>query len=560
MIQSLQFIGKYILKETKLLMLGVLMTLAISVLTWSGPKVIAYLIDQGLIPKNHAVAVQGVILLALVELCRLLAIFLSQVVYATLGQNVIERVRSNMVEYLLKLPVSYFDRVSSGSMMTRVVNDVNSLTDFFQSGFVSVLGNLATIIAIFVGLWALSFKLGTLLFLAFVPVAIACGIFSGRLRIVYDYTRNQLSNLNAMLADFLFGMRTIRSLGISFTKYRELNSQIRVYAGGQMKMVRTFALFHPALSLGIGILTLILIAMGLPMIHDQTLKVGEWVAALSYIVALQQPLVEISDRWNFFLAGLTSIERIRGVFNEKVEKYGTEKPEKFSEIQFHEVSFQYQSDSVSGNSQAWALKNVNLTIRRGEWLGVYGLSGSGKSTLLQMIYGFYLPTLGVVTWNGNPYPDLDLAAIRSHFGVVEQFPFLFSGTVRDNLTLFGEHSLDVVAIRKQFIAFPLIQSILNQLDLQITERGGNLSMGQKQMIAFLRAYLAGPDLWILDEATAFFDEEAEKEVFQALAELRGQITVIQVAHRPEALVSMDRLIFVNQGQVLPVQSSSRDSK
>ncbi len=289
---------------------------------------------------------------------------------------------------------------------------------------------------------------------------------------------------------------------------------------------------------------MILIGQGIPMVTDQVLMVGQWVAALSYVVLLQQPLVEISDRWNFFLAGLTSIDRIREIMREKPEREKTKQAERFSQLEFQDVSFRYPE------SQSDALKHVNLIIKRGDWIGVFGESGSGKSTLLQMLYGFYDPGFGRLLWNGTDFSDLSFASLRRHFGVVEQFPFLFSGTIRQNITLFEEFSLDERKLGQIFSGYPLIQSLLGMLDFEVSERGGNLSMGQKQMITFLRAFLAQPDIWILDEATAFFDQEAEQEVLRALAHLTSrEITVVQVAHRPEALSQMKRVIQVQGGQV-----------
>ena len=539
--KSILFLWQFLKKEGGLLVLGIVMTGLVSLLTWVGPKIIAYIIDQGLVPHEHRLAMIGVLVLGAAELARLSSLYLSQLVYAVMGQNVIERVRAKMVSHLLNLPVAYYDRVSSGKMMTRVVSDVNSLTDFFQSGFVSVLGNFAGMVAIFVGLMSISLRLGLVLFFSFIPIALACALFSVQLKKVYELTRNQLSHLNAMLADFLYGMRTIRSLGSGYEKFQELSRQIERYAAAQMKMVRTYSLFHPTLSLGIGILLLILINMGLPMVSENVMKVGEWVAALSYVLSLQQPLLEISDRWNFFLAGMTSIERIMEVFAEVPETVGGVHPARFRAIEFNRVCFAYAEEQV--------LNHVNLKIRAGEWLGVYGESGSGKSTLLQMLYGFYHATEGELLWNGTSYRELDLKVMRTHFGVIEQFPFLFAGTIAENISLFGEHQFELEALKKEFQGFSLIESLLNQPNFEINERGSNLSMGQKQMIAFLRAYLANPDIWILDEATAFFDEEAEQEVMLALEKQRNKITVIQVAHRAEALRRMDRLIQISFGQL-----------
>ena len=172
-----------------------------------------------------------------------------------------------MVSHLLRLPISYFDQVTSGSMMTRVVNDVNSLTDFFQSGFVSILGNFVSILAIFVGIFAVNLRLALYLTLAFIPIAVLCVHFSTRLRLAYELSRTRLSELNSKLADFLFGMRTVRALGLGQQKHSELNQNVRAYARSQMKMVGTFALFHPTLSLGIGIMMMIHIYVGLPLVE-----------------------------------------------------------------------------------------------------------------------------------------------------------------------------------------------------------------------------------------------------------------------------------------------------
>lgn len=542
--KSFAFIFRFILLEKRYFILGIVMTIWVSVFTWLGPKIIAYLIDSGIMPANRSVILLSVLFLGLSEALRLLGVFLSQLVYATLGQNVIERVRGKMSNHLLSLPIPYFDGVTSGSMMTRVVNDVNSLTDFFQSGFVSVLGNFASIFAIFCGLFFINFRLGLILFLSFIPISVVCVIFSQRLRIVYEDTRNKLSHLNSKLADLLFGMRTVRALGLGEKKYQELALKVNQYADSQTEMVGTFALFHPLLSFGTGVLLLLLIGLGLPMVSSHQLLVGQWVAALSYVLLLQQPLVEISDRWNFFLAGLTSINRIEEVMLEQAEPGGTKPAPVLHELLFDQVSFRYPG------STSVALSKVSLKIAKGDWLGIYGESGSGKSTLLQMLYGFYLPTDGVICWNADDYRKFNLRSLRRHFGVVEQFPFLFGASIRENITLFGEFEFDPQELQKRFQGYPLIESLLRLLDYEVSERGENLSMGQKQMITFLRAYVAEPSIWVLDEATAFFDEQAEQEVMRALSALRAsQITVLQVAHRPEALSRMSRIIQVAQGQV-----------
>jgi ATP-binding cassette subfamily B protein len=220
----------------------------------------------------------------------------------------------------MKVPVSYFDRSTSGQIMTRFVNDASSLTDFFQSGMISIVGNIFSVVAIYIGIYSLHHRMAWIMLLVFIPFFASCVFFSGRLRDAYEESRNQLSHFNSMLADFLYGMKTIRSLSLSFLKNQLLSKQIQNYSDSQVQLVREFAFFNPILSLGIGVLFLVLVLTGIPLVDSGEMKTGEWIAILSYIFMLQQPLMEITDRWNYFLAGVTSIQRIKNVFDEKEEK------------------------------------------------------------------------------------------------------------------------------------------------------------------------------------------------------------------------------------------------
>ena len=529
--KSFRFMLPFVLSEKKYLFMGFSATFLAAYFTWLGPQLLARLIDGGFV-KLLLLAFAGS------EFLKLLLNYLNQKVFATFGQNVIERIRESMLKHLMKVPVSYFDRSTSGQIMTRFVNDANSLSDFFQSGMISIVGNAFSIFAIFFGIHSLSSKLAIVMLIIFIPFFYTCSVFSKRLRLAYESSRNELSHFNSMLADFLHGMKTIRSLSLSGSKNRALNRQIQKYSDSQVQMVHEFALFNPVLSLGVGVLFFVLILQGIPMVDRGELKTGEWIAILSYIFMLSQPLLEITDRWNFFLAGLTGIDRIRSVFDEPIEKTGKNEPSEMEEIVLDGVSFRYPGATKD------VLKDVNLRIVPGDRIGIHGESGMGKTTLLQMLYGFYLPTRGDLRWNGVRYHSYSIESIRRYFGVVEQFPFLFSGTIHENITLFGKNENDFHRLKEQFADYPLILSVLNRAEEEVRERGANLSMGEKQMISFLRAYLKNPQIWILDEATAFFDQQAEDEFMRALDSLSHKIIIIQIAHRKEALTRMKRLIKV----------------
>ncbi len=533
MIRAFRFMMPFVLLERNRFLIGVFCTMGTACFTWLGPQLLARLIDSGMI-RSLLVA------FAFSEFLKLLLGFWSQRVFAIFGQNVIEHIRSAMINHLMRVPISYFDRTTSGQIMTRFVNDANSLTDFFQSGMISIVGNLVSIVAVFLGIHHLSPRLAWMMLLLFLPFLIACRVFSERLRLAYEQSRNELSNFNSMLADFLHGMKTIRSLSLTGAKNLALNRQIGKYSDTQVRMVHEFALFNPVLSLGIGVLFLVLIVQGIPLVDAGKLKTGEWVAVLSYIFMLQQPLLEITDRWNFFLAGLTGIGRIQSVLDEPPERTGKRIAEPMSELLLEGVGYRYPSGTEE------ILKDIHFRIVPGDRIGFYGESGVGKTTLLQLLFGFDHPTRGEIRWNGTHYSAYSIESIREHFGVVEQFPFLFSGTIRENITLFGRYESGYDEMMMYFADYPLIRSVLERGHIEVRERGANLSMGEKQLISFLRAFLKKPDIWVLDEATAFFDQFAEAEFMKALNSLPSKIVILQIAHRQDALASMQRKIRVSR--------------
>lgn len=543
-VANLRWIFPYVLLEKRIFSYAFAATLISSSCMWLGPQILARIIDQGFVRSM-------IILYAGVELSKLLMNFISQRSFARFGQNVIERIRGTMISHLMELPVEYYDRSTSGQIMTRVVNDVNSLSDFFQSGMISIVGNLIAILAILIGIFNIHSGLGLWILMFFLPFLFACAHFSNRLKNAYENSRNQLSHFNSMLADFLFGMKTIRSLSLSTVKVEALNRQIRSYSDSQVGMVREFALFNPILSLGTGVMFMVLILKGIPLVESGSLGTGGWVAILSYIFLLQSPLFEIADRWNFFLAGMTGIERIRKVFEESIEQSGHASCPPMESIELRNLSFGYSStDRV-------VLKQVNLKIQKGERIGFFGESGMGKTTLFQLLYGFYPPGSGMILWNSQSYSNFSLKSLRAHFGVIEQFPILFTGTIRDNITLFGKLKFDERLLSDQFKNYPTLSRILSRLDDSTGEKGSALSMGERQMVSFLRVLLKNPEIWVLDEATAFFDPEVEGEFHAIMDRLKESITVLQVAHRREALSRMNRHFLVRSGEVLE-QSRLKD--
>lgn len=548
---------QYIRLEKRLFLKGISFTLLVNLSVWLVPKLFGKYIDAKHTQASYQFMIYFIVGIGLVDGVRLLSNYLSQVYYARMGQNIIERARVDLVKHLFKLPISYFDQTTSGSLMTRVVFDLNSLTDFFQSGFVAVFGNIVSVFAIFIGLFLVQPTLSAFLLLIFIPVILACGLFSVRLRKSYEETRSQLSHLNSLLADQLFGIKTIKSLVWETQKAEESNRRIHQYAQAQMATTHNYALFHPVISLGLGLMLFFHFAVSLQWVGNGSMTLGQWVSMMTYMMMLYQPLVEITDRWNFFLLGLTGIQRIQEILEVPIaqnrltqNRHTDEKDYSNKETSAHFEQLKMTRLSMTYPSGTPALQNVNWEVSRGEKVGIFGESGAGKSTLLQMIYGFYPPTQGTIEWHWKQ------SGVRHPLGVVEQFPFIFSGTVEENIFLFGTNSTSLQNLQEQFKNYELATRLLKEPQKYLHERGANLSMGEKQMLSFLRAFVVQPEIWILDEATAFFDEQAEQEVFRAMKEFSPHSTWIQVAHRPQALAQMSRWTQVIQGTTVNWQQLS----
>ncbi len=539
---NLKRLLNYTWKYKWMVITGTVTTLVTATMVWLSPRIVSNFIEEGLLPQSWERAKFWIACIAAAEILRLACQASTMTLFSKISYKVMGDLREQLNRHLHRVPVSMFDRMPSGRIMTRVAFDVGSISDFYQSGFISIIGNILAIAATWIGIFQISFDIGILLFAIFIPMVLVCVYFSDRLKKNYELSRAQLSTLNAHFADFLNGMKTIRALGLKKIKYGILKDGADKFGTIQFGISQTFALLHPTISLAIGLMMIVVVSKGSNQISEGTLSLGHLSALLTYIGLLFNPLVEMTDRWNFFVQGVTAIDRIQEIVKEQIEQDGVQKAPPFLDLELKDVSFSY---SKSGKDSV--LNNFNLKISRGDWIGIHGPSGSGKSTLLQLILAFENPSQGQVSWNGSSYLDFKRQTLRRKFGLVEQFPQLFAGSVEDNITCFGNVQPNWKDLEAELSEFPLAYSVVSNRSKRVEEKGNNLSMGERQMLAFIRALVTQPEIWVLDEATAFFDLIAEKECLDILERYRSRgITVIQVAHRQSVLKQMTRKLSMFQ--------------
>lgn len=499
------------------------------------PRFLARVIDVVAKSEWSRDVIHYLVLYAGTELLRVMSLFIVGRTLSQLGLLVMERLRADVFSHLYQVDLRTMESLSPGSVMTRAMFDVNAMVDFFQSGVLFTVGNLVTLIATWVGFFGLAPDMALRAFLIFIPLVIGSFILGRRIRVAQDRARDQLATANSRIADYILGMKTLRALAQKGLRYHRLDQVVTEYGRLQFQVTRQYALLHPMISLGVGIMLILWVRKSGSSGLSQDLSLGAVTAGIAYVQLMVGPLTEIADRWSFFVNGTVAMNRVQYLLDLPRETDGPEEAPPFESIALESVSYGYDGETR-------ILRDFSLNIQKGEWVGLYGPSGVGKSTVLQLIAGFERPTAGRVLWNGRDLRDLRSSSLRKQMGWVEQFPILLSGTIEDNLTFYGAQSVDWESWEHRLKPFPVAHGLITSRQVRIGEGGENISMGQRQIVAVLRAILSRPKVLILDEATAFFDAAVEGEVLGIVEREMAGLTVIQIAHRPTVLGRMGRLV------------------
>lgn len=515
------------------------------------PKLLQTMVDDYITPGD----MNGMLLLA----CAIFGLLILEVILRYLflyhanwlGQATIRDLRIRVFNHVNSLNLRYFDKTPIGQSTTRTINDIESINTIFSEGSVTILADLLTIVAVLSVMFFTSWKL-TLVVLSVFPLLIWGSIqFKESVRKSYEKVRNHIATMNTFLQERISGMRIVQIFNAESTeseKFREIN---RNYTSANLRAILAYAIFFPvveiisALSLGL------MVWYGARGVLSGEVTIGVLVSFPLYISMLYRPIRMLADKFNTLQMGLIAADRVFKLLenNEKVENSGSFAPEKLrGAVAFDKVWFSYSEDIEKDA----VLRDVSFEINPGETLAIVGSTGSGKTTIISLLNRFYDIQQGHIRLDGHDLTEFDVFALRRRVAVVLQDVFLFSGTVLENITLRDSQVTEqqVIDAAKMIGAHKFIKKLPGGYQYQVRERGATLSMGQRQLISFVRALVFNPDVLILDEATSSIDPESESIIQHAIEKLIAKRTSIIIAHRLSTIRHATNILVLEKGEVM----------
>jgi ATP-binding cassette, subfamily B, multidrug efflux pump len=471
-----------------------------------------------------------------------------------LGQRIVYDIRREIFSKTQRLHLGFFDRTPVGRLITRITTDVDAIQEMMQGGVVGLVADIGLLVGLAIYMFSINWQLA-LITLAVMPLLFfTLNRISARIRDAYRAVRLRTSRSNAYLAENLNGMKTVQLFNRESRNRQAFDKINLTLLDAQVEQIRWFSLFYPSVNLFSAVATSLILFYGAyhligPQVSD-VVTIGVLIAFVQYSQQFFRPLQDLSDKFNILQAAMASSERIFELLDTPEKIANRTDPFQIrgfkGEVKFENVWFAYQDDE-------WVLRDLNFTIKPGESVAFVGHTGAGKTTIISLVSRFYDVQKGAIKIDGKDVREYDQVDLRRHVGIVLQDPFLFSGTVKSNITLNDETiPLEQVIEAAKFVnAHQFIEKLPQGYDTPVRERGAGFSTGQKQLIAFARALVQNPDiLLVLDEATANVDTETEELIQDALKKLMQGRTSIIIAHRLSTIQDADRIMVMRKGKLI----------
>ena len=529
--------------------LATVSTILLAMVSLLNPYLIKETVDKYITEKDTQGLINCVILMFGVVLLEVLLRFTFIYFANWVGQHIIRDIRAKIFRHILQFKMSYFDTNSVGKLVTRVVSDIETIAAFFSSGVFTIVSDILQMFAVAALMFYFNWKLA-LIALAVLPILIyATRIFQKAIKTTFQEVRNQVANLNGFVQERVTGMKIVQLFNrekIEYKNFKEINNK---HKEAYVKTIWYFSIFFPIAeilsSIGIG---LIVWFGSKQIIGGSVPGPGTVMAFVQMAQMLFRPLRQIADKFNQLQMGIVSGERVFKVIDthSSIVKNGTIKAEKLKgDISFKNVRFSYVKDEE-------VLKGISLDVKSGQTVAIVGATGAGKSTIINLINRFYEIDSGAICVDTISVNEYDLETLRNQVAVVLQDVFLFSDSILNNITLKNKNISfeEVEKAAKQIGIHNFIMTLPGNYQYNVKERGAMLSSGQRQLIAFLRAYVSKPSILILDEATSSVDSHAEKMIQYATETITKGRTSIVIAHRLATIKQADKIIVMDKGLIV----------
>lgn len=539
---------KLALPYKKVALLAILLAVILAPLSIAQPALVQKMIDDYVLVGDVSGLTFWAAIIAVLLIVQALTRY--AFIYSSnwLGQSIIRDLRVRVFSHINSLRLSYFDKTPIGTSTTRTISDIQSINSVFAEGIITIVADLLTIFAVLAIMIYTSWKL-TLICLTTMPFLIlASYIFKEAVKKSYQQVRTQIQQMNAFLQERITGMRIVQFFNAEKQEresFAEINAGLRK---ANINAILYYAVFFPTVDLIAAASLALMVWWGAQDVaRAGGVTLGALVAFPIYINMLFRPIRILADKFNTLQMGLVAAERVFGVLDrtDQIENTGTVAPEKLAgDVSFKNVWFAYV-----GND--WILKDLSFDLKKCETLAIVGSTGSGKTTITNIINRFYEFQKGDILVDGVPLRDYDMYALRSRMAMVLQDVFLFTGSVLDNISLRDPDITreQVIEAAKMIGAHEFIEKLPGGYDYDVQERGATLSMGQRQLISFVRALVFDPDILILDEATSSVDPETESVIQHAIEKLMDARTSIVIAHRLSTIRNATNIMVLEKGEI-----------